>query len=419
VQPTGVSDPRLAITAQGSPALADTPADVPSRAASRVLLDEPFMDNRMGWPDDSRSTAWVSGPGYRLVPRRPGQFVAVSAPIPVPLEDVVLTATFRKLGGPPGGGYGLIVRHQHTSAGDGVAQDGRFYVLEVGDRGEIGIWRRDDDHWTELLSWTLSPAVHQGSEANTLEVWATGQRLTLFVNGMQVASRTDTALPVGGVGVFAGGDGNDVQLDRLMVRVPSQAGATSAENDVGAGGEIGQQQQPSAANSRQPSTPASSATPSLFQPITRVAIPSIALDAPSVPAGLIERDGAITWDVPRFKIGHAQGTAGAGAAGNAVLVGHVTSRNLGNVFEHLQQVRLGDTVQVFSEEQRFEYRVVDARSVARKDVSVVETTAAPSLTLITCTGPWLPLVNDYAERLAVRAVLASPEHSALEAVAAN
>jgi LPXTG-site transpeptidase (sortase) family protein len=352
--------------------------------SSRVLLDERFSDNRMRWPDDAHSTASISGSGYRLVPRDPGRFVAVSAPIPVSLADVVVTATFHKVGGPPGGGYGLIVRDQHTSPGDGVAQGGRFYVLEVSDRGEIGIWRRDNDRWADLLSWTPSEAALQGTRANTLEVWAIGQRLTFFLNGVQVASQIDTALPTGGIGVFAGGDGNDVQVDRLSVRVADQMPAATLLETP---------------------TPQPTTTPIPFRPVTRVVIPSISLDAPSVPAGLIKRGGAMTWEVPAFKIGHADDTAGAGGSGNAVLVGHVTSKNVGNVFEHLHQVRVGDAVQVFNAQQRFDYRVVNVRTVSRGDVSVVEPTATPSLTLITCTGAWLPLVNDYAQRLAVRAEL--------------
>jgi sortase A len=88
-----------------------------------------------------------------------------------------------------------------------------------------------------------------------------------------------------------------------------------------------------------------------------------------------------------------------------VLVGHVTSRSLGNVFEQLHQVRVGDTVQLFSDQTPFQYRVVDVRTVARNDVSVVQPTATPSATLITCTGAWIPVVNDYAQRLVVRAEL--------------
>src|SRR5205823_6582418 len=154
-----------------------------------------------------------------------------------------------------------------------------------------------------------------------------------------VASQVDAVLPAGGVGVFVGGDGNDVVLDRLSVRVPSQAGTTVRASSP---------------------TPMPTAIP--FRPVTRVVIPRIALDAPSVPAGLSHHDGAITWDVPPFKIGHAQETAGAGAPGNAVLVGHVTSRTLGNVFERLHEVTTGDAVQVFSTDQVFSYRVVEART---------------------------------------------------------
>src|SRR5205807_8178289 len=65
-------------------------------------------------------------------------------------------------------------------------------------------------------------------------------------------------------------------------------------------------------------------------PITHVEIPAISLSADVVPAGLIERDGGVTWEVPAFKIGHAETTAGAGQPGNAVLLGHVTSVRSGN-----------------------------------------------------------------------------------------
>ena len=37
----------------------------------------------------------------------------------------------------------------------------------------------------------------------------------------------------------------------------------------------------------------------------------------------------------------------------------------------------------------------------------IQPTAAPSVSLITCTGLWLPQLNDYAERLVVRAELMS------------
>jgi sortase A len=140
--------------------------------------------------------------------------------------------------------------------------------------------------------------------------------------------------------------------------------------------------------------------------ITRLSIESIELDTPVVPAALVEHESRSTWDVPKFVAGHAEGTPGAGEPGNAILIGHVASLTLGHVFEHLNGVRTGDTVHVYGGDggdRLFEYRVVDVRNVGRLDVSVLEPTPTPTLTMITCTGLWLPIIWDYTERLVVRA----------------
>lgn len=140
-------------------------------------------------------------------------------------------------------------------------------------------------------------------------------------------------------------------------------------------------------------------------PITELSIPSIGLVSKVVPAGLINRAGQVTWEVPPFVVGHAEGTAGAGAPGNAVLMGHVTSRNLGNVFINLDKVQVGDMLAVFSGDRQFNYQVTEVKVVSRTDVSVVAPTERPTVTLITCTGTWLPLISDYSHRLVVRAEL--------------
>src|SRR5205814_1281094 len=80
------------------------------------------------------------------------QHVAIAAPIGASIADVALTALFRKSGGPPGGGYGLILRAQRPGELDGSNQGGRYYVFEVGDRGQVGAWRREEDHWVDLLA---------------------------------------------------------------------------------------------------------------------------------------------------------------------------------------------------------------------------------------------------------------------------
>ena len=139
--------------------------------------------------------------------------------------------------------------------------------------------------------------------------------------------------------------------------------------------------------------------------ITRLVIASIGLDTPVRPAPLVDHNGVSTWDVPKFVAGHAEGSAGAGDRGNAILLGHVTSLTLGNVFEQLHAVSPGDPVEVYSPDARYVYRVADVTDVVRTDLEVLDPTPNATLTLITCSGAWLPTVWDYSQRLVVRAEL--------------
>ena len=142
-------------------------------------------------------------------------------------------------------------------------------------------------------------------------------------------------------------------------------------------------------------------------PITRVRLPRLGIDSDVVPSPFVQIGDSGTWEVPAFKVGHAEYTAGAGQTGNAVLFGHVTSRSLGNVFETLDRARRGDVVELSSGDEDFTYQVVEVKRVSRTDISVVEPTDTAFASLITCTGLWLPQLNDYAERLVVRAELMS------------
>src|SRR5258708_11827590 len=154
--------------------------------------------------------------------------------------------------------------------------------------------------------------------------------------------------------------------------------------------------------------PALSRGRTVGQPITHVESPAISLSADVVPAGLIQRDGGVTWEVPAFKIGHAETTAGAGQPGNAVLLGHVTSVRSGNVFANLDQVEVGQAINVFANSSEFTYTVVSTSHVPRTDTSSIQPGDAAAVSLITCTGVWLPTIWDSTPRLVVRA---EPNHA--------
>jgi hypothetical protein len=195
--------------AQPTPTLAPT--------INTILFDAPVTSPITGWTNDPVGTAWFAQDGYHLYAREPGQFVATSIPLGHPVQEVSISAAFHKLGGPPG----VIVRDQSPpSERDGRNQAGRYLVFEVGDRGEIGVWQRDETHWIDIVPWQHSEAVHFDRAANSIVVTARGSRVVFDVNGQTVADLNydGSKLPnSGGVGIFVGGDLNQVSLDRLRI----------------------------------------------------------------------------------------------------------------------------------------------------------------------------------------------------------
>ena len=163
-------------TVGGSEIGAPVTAGRPRASVPRVLLDDRFTDgdNARGNWLDAPGVAWPDAGGYRLSSGGSNRFVAVDAPISNLPSDLVITAHFRKLGGPTGGGYGLIINDQQPALRDGLNQLGDFYVLEVNDKGDMGIWRREHDRWLDLLPWTPSPAVRPGTAVNQVQVQSTG-----------------------------------------------------------------------------------------------------------------------------------------------------------------------------------------------------------------------------------------------------
>ena len=137
--PGAVESTPTSVALRTTPTAVPAPTIAPS-SDSRVLIAERFGAAVPAWPNDPEDTAWFADGAFRLYARQSGRFVAVGVPLPGVLGDAVVSAQFRKLAGPAGGGYGLIVRDQsNASERDGRSQAGQYLVLEVGDRGDIGV----------------------------------------------------------------------------------------------------------------------------------------------------------------------------------------------------------------------------------------------------------------------------------------
>lgn len=115
--------------------------------------------------------------------------------------------------------------------------------------------------------------------------------------------------------------------------------------------------------------PAPTATPASAAP-TRLIIPAIDLDVPVVTVGwsVVERDGQqiSEWDVPTWRAaGWLKTSALIGAIGNTVLEGHQDIA--GRVFENLEYLKAGDTVQVQTDSFTRTYVIALRTIVLEKD----------------------------------------------------
>ena len=121
------------------------------------------------------------------------------------------------------------------------------------------------------------------------------------------------------------------------------------------------------------------------------------LEAPRLGISVITREGTDASTLERA-IGHIANTALPGEAGNAAFAGHRDT-----FFRRLRYVRAGDRIIVTTVSGRHEYVVRDTRVVSPKDVSVLEPTPTPTLTLVTCFP--FRYIGPAPERFIVRADL--------------
>ena len=107
------------------------------------------------------------------------------------------------------------------------------------------------------------------------------------------------------------------------------------------------------------------------QMLTRVVIPKIGMDA-------IVVEGASRKALSAGP-GHMKETAMPGEPGNAVITAHRDT-----FFRHIYELVKGDQIQVRRNGRSFIFEVTGKKIVMPEDVSVIEPTTDPRLTLITC-----------------------------------
>jgi LPXTG-site transpeptidase (sortase) family protein len=146
--------------------------------------------------------------------------------------------------------------------------------------------------------------------------------------------------------------------------------------------------------------------PQTFAPTPRPG-PVMAIDIPSLKlhSGVLQVD----WEPPAFAVGQIKDTANV-TQGNTVLVGHLTGA-AGNVFAHLDDLKLGDEITATSRGLPYKFVVSQTFEGANTDSTPMQAEDDARLTLMTCAGVWNPFTHDYSERLWI--VAEPPDQAAI------
>lgn len=139
-------------------------------------------------------------------------------------------------------------------------------------------------------------------------------------------------------------------------------------------------------------------------PVVRIIIPALAVDTV---VKYVPYDGR-TWLIGGLKqeVAWMGDTSWPGLGGNTGLAGHLDlADGSSGPFGALSDLNVGEEIIVYTEENMYFYNMREQTVVEDYDLSVIEPTTKPQLTLITCTG-WDADLRLYLKRLVVFADLA-------------
>jgi serine/threonine-protein kinase len=113
------------------------------------------------------------------------------------LDDVRLSVSTFKVGGPDDNDFGLICRYR---------DDDNFYALLISSDGYAGVMMMQDGEtsWPEQDGMQTSDAIFEGASVNEITAECIGDRLALHVNGELVVDVRDATFGSGDVGLMAG-----------------------------------------------------------------------------------------------------------------------------------------------------------------------------------------------------------------------
>ncbi len=120
---------------------------------------------------------------------------------------------------------------------------------------------------------------------------------------------------------------------------------------------------------------------------TRLVAPAAGIDTSISEVGVVREAGKATWETAWRSAGHHLTSARPGQPGNMIISGHVAVADANNVavFANLDQLKVGDVIEVYSGDEVYQYAVQSKSTVPPTALQVLRSNAQSRVTLITCT----------------------------------
>ena len=172
--------------------------NTPQNSSGQVLFQDDFSDSSSGWPvdaDTDKSASYTADNQYLLqaftakqdVWAHPGQSFG----------DVRVEVDATKSIGPEDNSFGLVCR---------FVDNDNFYFFVVSSDGYQAIGKYQAGQFSYLSADKMQPTsnVKSGTAVNHLRADCIGSTLTLYINGQQTSSVSDSSFSTGDVGVIVG-----------------------------------------------------------------------------------------------------------------------------------------------------------------------------------------------------------------------
>ncbi len=188
----------LACNIRGS-APTPTPLPPPTPSGPAVWVQDDFSDPASGWGtggDADGSLEYQSG--EYVVKVNQTSLLVWGTHRTKDIAGVHLAVQASSVGEAADPAFGVVCHYQ---------DDQNFYYLGIGADGFYAIAKYEADELTILTdeagNWLQSDQIEQNAETYRIEADCGGGRLTLYVDGEQIASVEDPAFSSGQVGLFA------------------------------------------------------------------------------------------------------------------------------------------------------------------------------------------------------------------------